>query len=193
MLDAGAVVDCSVENLVQFAVMGSVYTEKVLGVDRPRVGLLSVGEEKSKGNEIVRAAHAKLARLPIRFIGNVEGRDLFSGEADVVVADGFAGNVALKTAEGLAEFLKSLVTQDIKSHPLTWLPAVMLLPFRNRLRKMTDYSEHGGAPLLGIDGVCMIGHGRLPMPTPSPAPSERRRKQSAAVLWTPSGSRWARG
>jgi glycerol-3-phosphate acyltransferase PlsX len=160
LLDAGAVVDCSVENLVQFAVMGSIYAEKVLAIDRPRVGLLSVGEEKSKGNELVRAAHCELARLLINFVGNVEGRDVFSGEADVVVTDGFAGNVALKTAEGLAELLKSVVVDDIKSHPLTWLPAAMLLPFRNRLKKYMDYSEYGGAPLLGIDGVCIIGHGR---------------------------------
>lgn len=160
MLDAGAVVDCSVRNLVQFAMMGSIYAEKVLCIERPRVGLLSVGEEKSKGSELVKAAHEELARCPLNFIGNVEGRDLFSGHADVVVADGFSGNVALKVAEGLAEYVGDVVTGDLKSHPLTWIPVAMLMPSLRRVKKRLDYSEYGGAPLLGLDGVCIIGHGR---------------------------------
>lgn len=160
LLDAGAVVDCTVENLMQFAVMGSIYAERVLGKKNPRVGLLSVGEEKSKGNEVTRAAHQELALLPLNFIGNVEGRHVFNGEADVVVTDGFAGNVVLKTAEGLAEYIKSVAKEDIRRHPLTWLPAALLLPCLRRLKKQTDYCEYGGAPLLGLDGVCIIGHGR---------------------------------
>lgn len=160
MLDAGAVVDCSVEQLKQFALMGNVYAERVLSIKRPRVGLLSVGEEKSKGNDVIRAAHEVLTATPINFIGNVEGRDLFSGTADVIVTDGFAGNVALKTAEGLAEYLKNVIRGELHSHPLAYIPLALLMPFLSRLKKKLDYSEYGGAPLLGLNGVCIIGHGR---------------------------------
>lgn len=160
MLDAGAVVDCTVEQLKQFALMGSVYAERVLSIERPRVGLLSVGEEKSKGSEIIKAAHEVLAATPVNFIGNVEGRDLFSGAADVIVTDGFAGNVALKTAEGLADYIKRLVQDELRAHPLAYVPLALLLPFLSRLKKKLDYSEYGGAPLLGLNGICIIGHGR---------------------------------
>lgn len=160
LLDAGAVVDCTVENLRQFAVMGSVYAERVLAIKRPRVGLLSVGEEKSKGSEIIKIAHEVLAGMPINFIGNVEGNDIFSGSADVVVADGFVGNIALKTAEGLAEHIQALVKDELRSHPLAYIPLAFLKPFMGRLKKRLDYSEYGGAPLLGLNGVCIIGHGR---------------------------------
>ncbi len=159
LLDAGAVVGCTVEHLLQFAVMGSIYAEKVLSISEPRVGLLSVGEEASKGNELIRAAHKEFARCPLNFVGNVEGRDLFSGAADVVVTDGFAGNVALKTAEGLVEYVKDVVKREMKN-PLTWIPAALLVPAFRHVRKELDYSEYGGAPLLGVDGVCIIGHGR---------------------------------
>lgn len=160
MLDAGAVVDCTVENLKQFAVMGSVYAEKALGVAKPRVGLLSVGEERSKGSDLTRSAHEQLIAMPINFIGNVEGRDLFSGAADVVVTDGFVGNVALKTAEGLAEFIQKSFVEQVYSRPLARIPLALLLPYLLRFRKKLDYSEYGGAPLLGLNGVCIIGHGR---------------------------------
>jgi len=160
LLDAGAVVDCSVDNLKQFAVMGGVYAEKVLSIDRPRIGLLSVGEEKSKGNELIRAAHEELAAMPVNFIGNVEGHDLFSGVADVIVTDGFAGNVALKTAEGLAEYLKKLIQDELRARPLAIVPIALLKPFLNSIKNRLDYSEYGGAPLLGLNGVCIIGHGR---------------------------------
>lgn len=160
LLDAGAVVDCSVDNLKQFAVMGGVYAEKVLLIDRPRIGLLSVGEEKSKGNELIRAAHEELAAMPVNFIGNVEGHDLFSGIADVIVTDGFAGNVALKTAEGLAEYLKKLIQDELRARPLAIIPIALLKPFLNSIKNRLDYSEYGGAPLLGLNGVCIIGHGR---------------------------------
>lgn len=160
LLDAGAVVDCTVENLKQFAVMGSVYAERVLSIERPRVGLLSVGEEKSKGSEVIKAAHEALAAMPVNFIGNVEGCDLFSGAADVVVTDGFAGNVALKAAEGLAEYINTLIKDELRAHPLAYVPLALLKPFLGRLKKKLDYSEYGGAPLLGLNGICIIGHGR---------------------------------
>ena len=160
LLDAGAVVDCSVQNLEQFAVMGSVYAQNALGIADPRVGLLSVGEEKSKGSDLIRAAHARLAQSALNFVGNVEGRDLFSGAADVVVADGFAGNVALKTAEGLSEFIEHLLKEEFRAHPLIRIPLLFLLPSVNRMKKRLDYSDYGGAPLLGLNGVCIIGHGR---------------------------------
>jgi len=160
LLDAGAVVDCSVDNLKQFAVMGNVYAEKALGISRPRVGLLSVGEERSKGSDLIKAAHEELVTMPINFIGNVEGRDLFSGAADVIVTDGFAGNVALKAAEGLAEFIQDSFKDKVYSHPLAKIPLALLLPYLLKLKKRLDYSEYGGAPLLGLNGVCIIGHGR---------------------------------
>ena len=160
LLDAGAVVDCSVENLVQFAIMGSIYAQKVLSIASPRIGLLSVGEEKSKGNEVTRAAHEELAAGPLNFIGNVEGRDLFSGAADVVVADGFAGNIALKAAEGLAEHVADVIKDELRMHPLAWIPLALLMPSMKRIKKRLDYSEYGGAPLLGLNGMSIIGHGR---------------------------------
>lgn len=160
LLDAGAVVDCSVDNLKQFAVMGGIYAEKVLSIDRPRIGLLSVGEEKSKGNEIIKAAHEEFAAMPMNFIGNVEGHDVFSGMADVIVTDGFAGNVALKTAEGLTEYIKKLIQDELRARPLAYIPVAMLKPFLDSIKKKLDYTECGGAPLLGLNGVCIIGHGR---------------------------------
>lgn len=160
LLDAGAVADCTPEYLRQFAVMGSIYADKVLSIANPRVGLLSIGEEKGKGNELTRATYEILAASNLNFIGNVEGRDLFAGTADVIVADGFVGNVALKVAEGLAEHMRNLVMDDLRSHPLGWLPVGLLLPLLKRVKKKLDYSEYGGAPLLGLDGVCIIGHGR---------------------------------
>lgn len=160
LLDAGAVVDCTAKNLEQFAVMGSVYAQKVLSINNPRVALLSIGEEKSKGNEAIKTAHEALENSSLNFIGNVEGRDLFAGTTDVIVADGFAGNVALKTAEGLAEYIKAVIEDEIKSHPLMFIPGILLLPCLKRIKKKTDYSEYGGAPLLGLNGICIIGHGR---------------------------------
>lgn len=160
LLDAGAVVDCSVENLKQFAVMGGIYAERVLSIEKPRIGLLSVGEEKSKGSEVIRTAHEEIAAMPVNFIGNVEGRDIFSGVADVIVTDGFVGNVALKTAEGLGEYLEKLIKGELKARPLAIIPIAMLKPFLSSIKKKLDYSAYGGAPLLGLNGVCIIGHGR---------------------------------
>ncbi len=160
LLDAGAVADCSVENMMQFAVMGSVYAEKVFSIANPRVSLLSIGEEESKGNELTRATHEALFSSSLNFVGNVEGRHLFSGVADVIVADGFSGNIALKAAEGLAEHVAGLLKEDLKKHPLTYIPLALLMPLLKRIKKKLDYCEHGGAPLLGLNGVCIIGHGR---------------------------------
>ncbi len=160
LLDAGAVADCTVENLTQFAVMGSVYAEKVLSIHKPRVALLSIGEEKCKGNELTRSAHEALAKMPVNFVGNVEGRHLLSSVADVVVTDGFTGNVALKAAEGLIEHVAHLVQDDIRAHPLNRIPILLLMPLMRRIKSRLDYTEYGGAPLLGLNGVCIIGHGR---------------------------------
>ncbi|MDH7600925.1 MAG: phosphate acyltransferase PlsX [Armatimonadota bacterium] len=160
LIDAGAVSDCTVENLVQFAVMGSIYAEKALGIPNPRVALLSIGEEPCKGNELTRAAHQALSNAPVNFVGNVEGRHLFVSAADVVVTDGFTGNVALKAAEGLAEHIVYLIREELRRRPLNWIPLAFLLPFIRRLKRRLDYSEYGGAPLLGVNGVCIIGHGR---------------------------------
>lgn len=160
LLDAGAVADCNVDNMIQFAVMGSSYAEHVFGISKPRVGLLSIGEEKSKGNELTRATHKELLSAPVNFIGNVEGRQVLGGIADVIVADGFAGNVVLKVAEGIYEFLKQLVEEELKKRPLAWIPLVFLYPLFKSMKKKMDYSEYGGAPLLGLNGICIIGHGR---------------------------------
>lgn len=160
LLDAGANVDCSPENLLQFAYMGQVYAEELLGIARPRVGLLNIGEEACKGNDLTRAAHALLRDSRLCFVGNVEGRDVFAGKADVVVCDGFTGNVLLKTAQGVRELLVGLVTEQLRCRPLYKLPAALLAPALRQVRARTDYAQYGGAPLLGIDGVCIIGHGR---------------------------------
>lgn len=160
LLDAGAVADCELEHLRQFAVMGSVYADKVMGIRCPRVALLSIGEESSKGNELTKAAHAVLAESDLNFTGNVEGRHLFSGAADVIICDGFVGNVALKSAEGLGEYVIRLLKQEIRSHPVLLIPLFLLKPAVNRLKSKIDYAEYGGAPLLGLNGICIIGHGR---------------------------------
>jgi glycerol-3-phosphate acyltransferase PlsX len=159
MLDAGATADCTVEQLAQFALMGSIYAEKVMKKPSPRVAVLSIGEEPTKGNELTKATHAALSEGALNFIGNVEGRDLFTGAADVIVTDGFVGNVALKTAEGLGEFIQSLL-KEIGDRKLLRIPLLFLLPSLKRMKRRFDYAEYGGAPLLGVNGVCIIGHGR---------------------------------
>ena len=160
ILDIGANTDCKPEWLVQFALMGSIYSQKVLGVDRPRVGLLSNGEEETKGNVVVQEAHEMLKRLTLNFVGNVEGKDLPKGMADVVVSDGFVGNVAIKTAEGVAAMLQSLLRSEIKASPVTMLGGLLAKPAFKALGKRLDYREYGGAPLLGVNGVVIIAHGR---------------------------------
>jgi glycerol-3-phosphate acyltransferase PlsX len=161
LLDAGANVDCKPRHLHQFGIMGSVYAEAVLGTRVPRVGLLSIGQEESKGNELTREAFKELEEdAGIRFIGNVEGRDVFNGQVDVVVCDGFTGNVALKIGEGVAEVFVSLLREELTRDVWSWAGALLMRRSLHRFRRRLDYSEYGGAPLFGVDGVCIIGHGR---------------------------------
>jgi glycerol-3-phosphate acyltransferase PlsX len=160
LLDVGANVDCSPANIAQFAVMGTVYAETVLGIKRPRVGLLSIGEEEIKGNILTRSSHSALAERGLNFCGNVEGRDIFSGDFDVVVCDGFVGNVVLKVSEGVAEMTFRAIKQEVSRSLLNRIPMFLLRGALSRLRAKMDYAEYGGAPLLGIRGVCIIAHGR---------------------------------
>jgi glycerol-3-phosphate acyltransferase PlsX len=160
VLDVGANVEAKPHQLVQFAVMGSYYASAVLGVRNPRVGLMSVGEEETKGGPRVRRQYEVLKNAGINFVGNVEGRDVFTGEVDVVVCDGFTGNVILKVAEGLGEMVVGMLKEEARQSPLYGAGLVLAKgAFRNVKRKV-DYSEHGGAPLLGVNGACLIGHGR---------------------------------
>ena len=159
LLDGGANADCEARNLAQFAMMGSVYAEHFLGKHDPRVGLLSIGEEKSKGNELTRVSHELLETSDLNFIGNVEGRDIFMGDVDVVVTDGFVGNVVLKFTESIIYYITSLVREGIGKNPLSRLGAAMMKPVFRDIRRSLDYAEYGGAPLLGVNGVVIIGHG----------------------------------
>jgi glycerol-3-phosphate acyltransferase PlsX len=159
LLDVGANVDCKPQNLAQFAVMGEIYARSVLKIEEPRVGLLSIGEEESKGNELTREAFQLLKALPIRFIGNVEGRDIFSGLADVIVCDGFVGNVALKTSEGVGRFVREVLRESLKRTVTAQVGALLSRRAFNEFRHRLDYREYGGAPLLGVRGICIIGHG----------------------------------
>ena len=161
MLDAGANVDSKPKHLLQAAIMGSIYAEYVLGMDNPRVGLLNIGEEPTKGNEQALATFPLLQALKtINFIGNVEGRDIMAGTVDVVVCDGFVGNIVLKTSEGLAKALMQLVKESILAGGyLAKLGGLLIMPSMRKLKKKLDYAEYGGAPLLGVDGGFMICHG----------------------------------
>ena len=160
LLDAGANVDSDPENLVQFAVMGHMYAKNVLHVANPRIGLLSIGEEDGKGNTLTRDTLPLLRELKgINFIGNVEGRDLFNGHADVVVCDGFVGNVALKTCEGTAKLLSASLRESLKSTVTSQVGALLSRKAIADFKKRLDYSEYGGAILLGVRGVCIVGHG----------------------------------
>ncbi len=160
LLDVGGNVDCKPLHLVQFAIMGDVYARYVLKEDRPRVGLLSNGEEEGKGNELTRETHACIKKLPLNYVGYVEGRDIYRGDVDVVVADGFVGNVVLKLSEGLVEAVASMLKEEITSSLFAKIGYMLSRGAFKRFRKKVDYAEYGGAPLLGIDGVCMISHGR---------------------------------
>jgi len=160
VLDVGATSDCKPLHLYQFALMGSIYARLVLHVERPRVGLLNIGEEAEKGSELYYEAHQLLKRSPVHFIGNVEGRDIILGTADVVVCDGFVGNVLLKFAESIIPSIATMIKDEIARHPLSAMAGLLLKPAFRRLRRRLDYSEVGGAPLLGVDGTCIIAHGR---------------------------------
>ena len=159
VLDVGANVDCTPKMLAQFAIMGECYSRAVMHVDRPRVGLLSIGEEQHKGNDLTREATPLLKSLPLDFVGNVEGRDIYKGTVDVVVCDGFIGNVLLKVSEGVADMIKSLLKDALTATPLRQAGAFLAQGGFNELRRRTDYSEYGGAPLLGTRGVSIICHG----------------------------------
>jgi glycerol-3-phosphate acyltransferase PlsX len=161
VLDVGANHECTPKNLLQFAVMGSVYAERNIGIKNPRVGLLNIGEERSKGNELVRDSYALLEADPrITFVGNVEGRDVFDGAADVVVCDGFVGNVILKFSESIYSFLSHLVRDEIRRGFLAKAGALLMKPAFSSVRSRLDYAEYGGAPLLGVKGVVIISHGK---------------------------------
>lgn len=160
LLDAGANVDCSPQNLLQWAALGTVYAEKVLKRTEPTVGLLNIGGEPGKGNELTKAAYGLLQSSALRFHGNVEGKDVFEGAVDVVVCDGFAGNVLLKTGEGVAELIIAILQREIDADPHIQESMDVFAPVFKRLMQRIDYAETGGAPLLGIDGVSVIGHGR---------------------------------
>src|SRR5499427_4828204 len=160
LLDVGANVDCKPHHLEQFAVMGDIYSRAIFGIRRPRVGLLSIGEEDTKGNELTKEAFKSLKRAPINFIGNVEGRDIFKGDVDVIVCDGFTGNVALKLSEGLIETFASMLKQELQKTLSAKIGAMLAQDAFRQFKHRLDYSEYGGAPLLGIKGITIVCHGR---------------------------------
>ena len=159
VLDVGATAECEPENLEQFAIMGEIFYRAIFGVKQPRVGLLSNGEEAHKGSELVRLTHQRLKQLPLNFIGNVEGRDVINGKVDVMVTDGFTGNVLLKASEGVATVLAGMLREALSSTVSAKLGATLARQALRKFKKRVDYSEYGGAPLLGVRGVCIITHG----------------------------------
>jgi glycerol-3-phosphate acyltransferase PlsX len=159
LLDVGANVDCTPQNLEQFAVMGEIYSRAMFGTRRPRVGLLSIGEEENKGNELTRQSFQLLKHLPLNFVGNVEGRDLFTGHVDVIVADGFVGNVALKISEGVANLVRTALKESLKATITRQVGYLLSRSAFSDFKKRIDHTEYGGAPLLGVKGVCIITHG----------------------------------
>jgi len=159
MVDVGANVDSKPHNMAQFAIMGEIYYRTIFGVKKPSVGLLSIGEEEIKGNELTRQAFALLKELPVNFLGNVEGRDLFNGRVDVIVCDGFVGNVALKISEGVAEAFSFLLKESLRSTISSQVGYLLSRRAFVDFKKRVDYSEYGGAPLLGLKGVAIVGHG----------------------------------
>jgi phosphate acyltransferase len=160
LLDVGANVDSKPEHLLQFGVMGEIYYRLTFGSRKPRVGLLSVGEEETKGNELTRAVYDRFKNLPVHFVGNVEGGDIFSGKVDVIVCDGFVGNIALKICEGLAMEIVKFLRKTYKGSLASQVGYLLSRGAFKGIKRTMDYSEYGGAPLLGVRGVCVIGHGR---------------------------------
>jgi phosphate acyltransferase len=161
LLDVGATVDCTAQHLTQFALMGHEYAQHVLHKAHPTIGLLSIGEEDTKGNEVTKETFKRLKEAPLNFVGNVEGREIFTGKADVVVCDGFIGNVALKITEGVAEALKKMLIKEIAAESfLNRIGYALLRAAFRRYKRRMDYAEFGGACLLGVNGICIIGHGR---------------------------------
>jgi phosphate acyltransferase len=160
VVDVGANVDCSPRMIAQFAVMGEIYSRVILGRPKPRLGILSIGEEDHKGNEATRSAAALLRTLQLNFIGNVEGRDIYGGDVDVIVCDGFIGNVALKVSEGLVDMVRHLLRESLEASITGKIGYAIAKTAFSDFKKRVDYSEYGGAPLLGVRGVCIICHGR---------------------------------
>lgn len=160
VIDIGANVDCKPEFLLQFAIMGSIYNEKVLGIKSPRIGLLSNGEEAGKGNELIKETFPLLAKSGLNFVGNIEGKELFGGEVDVAVTDGFTGNVLLKSSEAVAKLLVDILREELMRGNRTKIGALLAKPAFDRMAKMLDPAEVGAAPLLGINGLVFVGHGR---------------------------------
>jgi len=159
VLDVGANVDCKAEHLVQFAIMGETYAKDVLKIAKPKVGLLSNGEEESKGNETTKDAFEMLKKLE-SFVGNVEGNNVFDGSVDVIVCDGFVGNILLKASEGVADSITKIIKQNVRRSPLAIAGAILMRKVFKVLKKQVDYAEYGGAPLIGINGCAIIGHGK---------------------------------
>ena len=160
LIDVGANVNCRPHHLEQFGVMGHIFMESVLGLKNPRVGLMSIGEEESKGNELTKEAFEKLKASSLNFIGNVEGKDMYSGKADVIVSDGFTGNVALKVSEGAVETFFYMARTELMKNFFSKIGLFLMKRHLKKIFKKIDYAEYGGAQLLGINGVCIIGHGR---------------------------------
>lgn len=159
VLDVGANADCKPKHLAQFAVMGSIYSQVLFGGESPRVGLISIGEERSKGNELIFAARKLLSEMPINFIGNIEGRDILSGDVDVAVTDGFTGNILLKFGESFKPFLVKRIEHQVRTNIFSRIGTALLVPFLRRMKNAFDYAHAGGAPLLGVNGVVIVCHG----------------------------------
>lgn len=179
VLDVGANSECKPSNLLQFAVMGGTYAKLVLGRGNPRIGLLNIGEESSKGNELAQGAHELLADSKLNFVGNVEGKDIFGGAVDVVVCDGFTGNVVLKFTESVISLVTGSLREVIRKDLRSKIGALLLQPAFSRFKSELDYAEYGGAPLLGVDGTCIIGHG-----SSSPRAIKNAIKTAAGIVKT---------
>ena len=160
LLDVGASVECRPQHLLQFAVMGSVYAKIAFGIETPRVALLSIGQEESKGNDLTREAHRLLKASPVAFRGNIEARDVYSGTADVIVCDGFTGNIALKVSEGLVDVIEDLLREQLSRTITMRVGSLLTRRALRHFRRRVDYSEYGGAPLLGLAGIAIVGHGQ---------------------------------
>jgi glycerol-3-phosphate acyltransferase PlsX len=160
LLDVGANVDSDPENLVQFAAMGAIFAEHVLHVRNPRIGLLNIGEESEKGDSLTKEAHARLTHADLHFVGNVEAHDMIAHRADVVVCDGFVGNVVIKFFEGITSFIFRALREDLQQGPIAPLALLALKPGFDRMKARFDYERYGGAPLLGVKGVSIVTHGR---------------------------------
>lgn len=160
LIDVGANVNCQPHHLEQFAVMGRIFMESILGLKEPRIALMSVGEERTKGNDLTKEVYALLMESSMNFIGNVEGKDIYSGKADVIVSDGFTGNIALKVSEGVVDTMFNMARTEIMKNLFAKIGFLLMKRNLKKLYKKVDYSEYGGAQLLGINGVCIIGHGR---------------------------------